>query len=163
MKLEYKWISVVVLAVVVGVVYVYFRQPQMSDKSSDQTADETASYVAQSVIESGVGARVGAVVVSGSANQTVKYTQLVKEYEGRRIQFDMTCQATPPNTTYKNNTKILFDNRSGDARVITIGGVQYNFPGYGYKVLNISGAKLPAKVSFDCGAAINVGSILIQK
>lgn len=152
-----------VLAVVVGVVFVYFRQPQISDQSSDQAADEAASYVTQSVVESGVDASAGAVVVSGSANQTVKYTQLVKEYEGRRIQFDMMCQATLPNTTVKNNTRVMFDNRSGDARVITIGGVQYNFPGYGYKILNISGAKLPARVSFDCGAAVNVGSILIQK
>lgn len=95
-----------------------------------------------------------------SSSQT--YTQLVKEYEGRRIQFDINCQAIPSNITYKNGTKVMFDNRSGDARVITIGGVQYNFLGYGYKTLTLSSPTLPKTLLLSCGAAVNVGQILLQ-
>lgn len=159
MKLERKWIIVVVLVGVVAILFVFSRNYKKVADVADKPSDLT---IEQKILEEGVSVSRGAVVTSGTATQTVKYTQLMKDYEGRRIQFDMTCQAIPPNTTYKNNTKIMFDNRSGDARVITIGGVQYNFPGYGYKILNISGAKLPARVSFNCGAAVNVGGILIQ-
>lgn len=91
------------------------------------------------------------------------YTQLVKEYEGRRIQFDINCQAIPNNITYKNGTKVMFDNRSGDARVITIGGVQYNFSGYGYKTLTLSSPVLPKTLLLSCGGAVNVGQILLQQ
>lgn len=161
MKMERKWIMVMALVVVVTALFFLMKKPKVAYEPDDSSYISVDSSLNQSILEEGVS--VSAVVGSGTANQTVKYTQLVKDYEGRRIQFDMTCQAIPPSTTYKNNTKIMFDNRSGDARIITIGGVKYNFPGYGYKILNISGSKLPAKVSFNCGAAVNVGSILIQK
>lgn len=152
MKLEIKWVVVIALVVAVAAFFVFIKKDKFTDESADLSVD-------QSVLEEGVGA--SAVVTSGNAAQA-KYTQLVKDYEGRRVQFDIGCQALVPNTTYKNNTKIMFDNRSGDARIITIGGVEYNFPGFGYKILNISGSNLPARVSFDCGSAVNVGGILIQ-
>lgn len=91
------------------------------------------------------------------------YTNLVKEYEGRRIQFDINCQAIPSNVTYKNGTKVMFDNRSGDARIIIVGGVQYNVGGYGYKILTLSSPTLPKTLLLSCGSAVNVGQILLQK
>lgn len=158
MGLKYNKWTILISLVVVAVVAFMFNQK----RGSDEVVDELSPTPSVSIIK-GVNRIKSAVVDSGTADQTAKYTQLIKDYEGRRIQFDIRCQAIPPNTTYKNNTKIMFDNRSGDTRVITIGGVKYNFPGYGYKILNIYGSELPASVSFDCGTAINVGSILIQK
>ncbi len=99
----------------------------------------------------------------GTANQTQTYTKLTAEYKDRRIQFDIRCQSIPSNVTYKNGTKVMFDNRSGDARIITIGGVQYNFPGYGYKILTLSSPNLPKNLLLSCGAAVNVGQILLQR
>lgn len=104
-----------------------------------------------------------ATVKSGTANQAQTYTRLVTEYKDRRIQFDMRCQAVPSNITYKNGTQVMFDNRSGDARVITIGGVKYNFPGYGYKIITLSSQTLPKNILLSCGAAVNVGQVLLQK
>ena len=159
MKIERKWMIVIVVLVAVVALFFLTKKPKVVyDLFNPYPAVD--STLNQSVVEEGIS--VSAVVGSGTANQTIKYTQLVKDYEGRRIQFDINCQAIPANTTYKNNTKIMFDNRSGDARTFVIGGVKYNFPGYGYKILNISGSNLPAKVSFNCGSAVNVGSILIQ-
>jgi hypothetical protein len=104
-----------------------------------------------------------APVKAGTANQTQTYTQLVSQYKDRRIQFDARCQAIPSNVTYKNGTSVMFDNRSGDARIITIGGVKYNFAGYGYKVITLSNPSLPKTLLLSCGAAVNVGQILLQK
>ncbi|MEK7604089.1 MAG: hypothetical protein AAB461_03180 [Patescibacteria group bacterium] len=159
MNLKYnKWTILISLVVVAAVAFIFSQK-----RETDEVIDELSPTPSVLIIEEVVNRGKSAVVDSGTADQTAKYTQLIKDYEGRRVQFDIRCQAIPPNTTYKNNTKVMFDNRSGDARVITIGGVKYNFPGYGYKILNIYGSKLPASVSFDCGAAVNVGSILIQK
>ncbi len=101
--------------------------------------------------------------LSGTANQTQTYTKLVAQYSTRRIQFDALCQAIPKNPTYKNGTQVMFDNRSGDARTITIGGVKYYFPGYGYKILTMYSSTLPKTIYLSCGTAVNVGQILLQK
>ena len=162
-----KWI---VIAVVVAVsVWFIWRDNGENLISPEESAVENGNTGDDNVANDSGGSKINvsksAIVFSGTAEDTEKYSQLIKEYNGWRIQFDIRCQASPTNITVKNNTKVMFDNRSGDPRTITIGGVKYNFPGYGYKVLNISGDKnaLPAKVTYNCGSALNTGSILIQK
>jgi len=91
------------------------------------------------------------------------YTDLVAQYEGRRIQFDKTCQAIPSSLVLKNGTKVMFDNRSGDARMITVGAIQYSFSGYGWRLITLSSPTLPATIGINCGSAIYVGSITLQK
>lgn len=90
------------------------------------------------------------------------YGDLVKEYEGRRIQFDQRCQAVPSNVTYKSGTSIMLDNRSGDARNIKVGNDVHLLSGYGYKIVTLSGTPLPKEVLLSCGSAGNVGKILLQ-
>ncbi len=101
--------------------------------------------------------------ISGTAQQTQAYSEVIKQYVGRQIQFDVNCQAIPTQTTFKNGTALMFDNRSGDARTIKIGDVSYAFPGYGYKILTLSSSTLPKTLNLNCGSAVNVGSILIQR
>jgi hypothetical protein len=91
------------------------------------------------------------------------YGDAVRLYADRRIQFDMYCQANPLNNTYKNGTNIMLDNRSGDARIITVNGVQYPVAGYGWKIITLSSKTLPATWAVDCGSARNVSKILIQQ
>lgn len=90
------------------------------------------------------------------------YTVLVQEYADRRIQFGAACQATPTNSSFRSGTKIMLDNRSGDARVISVGGTKYNFPGYGYLLITLSSKTLPKTLSLNCGAAVNVGTITLN-
>ena len=155
-----------IIAIVVLAVSAWFI---WGNKDENLLPSEESVVESDNVVDNSGGSKTNvsksAVVLSGTAEDTEKYSQLVKEYSGLRIQFDIRCQASPTDITVKNNTKVMFDNRSGDPRTITIGGVKYNFPGYGYKVLNISGDKnaLPAKVTYNCGSALNTGSILIQK
>jgi hypothetical protein len=91
------------------------------------------------------------------------YGDAVKQYADRRIQFDMYCQAKPVNGTYKNGSYLMLDNRSGDARIITVNGIQYKLAGYGWTIITLSAKVLPATWAVDCGAARNVSKILIQK
>lgn len=162
MNTKYVWGAVVVIGLgLIG--WYFFRDDNTVAVNNPVESNQNLEEDDLAVEEEGAS-QTGAVVASGTASQSARYSQLVQEYEGRRIQFDALCQAIVPNTTYKNNTKIMFDNRSGDARVITIGGVAYNFPGYGYKIITVSGPsnQLPARIGFNCGTAVNVGTILIQ-
>ncbi len=109
----------------------------------------------------GTGPATG--TTSGSAYQSQTYTKLVKEYAGRRIQLDTNCQASPSYITYKNGTKIMVDSRSPESRNVTIGGVHYSFGPYAYRIITLFTKNPPATVSINCGKAVNVGTILIQK
>lgn len=100
--------------------------------------------------------------ISAQAKAEV-YSDLVKQYEGYRIQFDALCQAIPNNMTFRNGVKIMLDNRSGDARYISVGGVSHYIDGYGYKIVTISSTNLPKTLFVNCGAAVNVAQILVQQ
>ena len=108
---------------------------------------------------------VASVKATPKATKTpsgVPYTMLVQQYVGKRIQFDQYCQADPKNVTYNNRTTIMLDNRSGDARTVTVGGVAHYLAGYGYKIITLSSATLPKTLYLNCGSAVNVGQILLQ-
>lgn len=92
----------------------------------------------------------------------VNYSQLVEEYEGRRIQFDDRCQMTPVSPTFKNGTKIMLDNRSGIGKTVTINNQKYQVVGYGYQLLILSSNSLPQTMNVGCDSSVNVGKILLQ-
>lgn len=109
----------------------------------------------------------GAAVKSVAKQSTVptstkSYTELVKEYEGRRIQFDERCQVTPQGPTYKNGTSIMLDNRSASAKSVMVGGTKYDLVAYGYRVVTLSSSSLPKELAVSCGSSGNVGKILLQ-
>ena len=148
------WIIVFILAVVVAVLMLMNKRDEYASIQPTTTPTPTPA-ITKTVSKK--------MVTSGTAQQTQAYSEVVKQYVGRQIQFDVNCQAIPTQTTFKNGTAVMFDNRSGDARTIKIGDVSYSFSGYGYKILTLSSSVLPKTLSLNCGSAINVGSILIQK
>ena len=56
----------------------------------------------------------------------------------------------------------MLDNRSGDARTITLAGTKYQLSGYGYALVTLSSQSLPKEMLLSCGSAVNVGKILLQ-
>ena len=90
------------------------------------------------------------------------YSDLVKEYEGRRIQFDERCQPVPNSSTYKNGTSVMLDNRSSKPVTVKLGDKSYSLIGYGYQVVNLSSPSLPKEMTVSCGTAGNVGKVLLQ-
>ena len=101
--------------------------------------------------------------VPGSSLSNKTYTDLVKQYEGKRIQFDQNCQMIPPDLTFKNRTTLMFDNRSPISRTILIAGQAHFFPGYGYKILTLQSPILPATLVFGCDDIPAIGKILLQQ
>ena len=105
----------------------------------------------------------GSTSGTGTSKATSTYTALVAQYGSNRVQFDKLCQAIPSTPVFKTGTKVMFDNRSGDARTITIGGTRYYFPGYGYRIIKLGSTNLPATVDLGCGSAVHVGTITVEK
>jgi hypothetical protein len=99
---------------------------------------------------------------SPAPTQSLSYTQLVQAYGTNRIQFDQNCQAQPATPVFKNGTSILLDNRSNQAREITVNGTKYSLGAYGYQVVTLSSSSLPKTLGVNCNSRVNVSSILLQ-
>ncbi len=93
---------------------------------------------------------------------TRTYSQLVAAFDGKRIQFDLGCQASPQSMSLKNGTMIMLDNRAPQPRTITIGNVSYSVPASGFKLVTLNSPSLPSTQSISCNGTTNVSTILLQ-
>ncbi|MDP3731123.1 MAG: hypothetical protein Q8R34_01360 [bacterium] len=155
---KFMWVVVVIVAAV-GVYLAMGDKVDQYTNNLDSILPDSQSK-ATPVPASSVKKKAVAPVTSTPSAQA--YGQLVKEFEGRRIQFDQRCQPVPLAPTYKNGTVIMLDNRAPSARVITIGTNQYSVAGYGYQIVTVSSPSLPNELSVGCNSSGNVGKILLQ-
>ncbi|MEK7506554.1 MAG: hypothetical protein AAB566_00670 [Patescibacteria group bacterium] len=155
---KYLW----VLVIVVAAAAVYFLAGAKSQQYLGYLGLESISPSPSDTPVGTAAKKTATKVATPGPTPSQPYSQLVKEYEGRRIQFDDRCQAIPKDPTYKNGTAIMLDNRSAQVRVVTVGGVQYSLAGYGYRLLSLSSPSLPKELSISCGLVLNVGRILLQ-
>lgn len=145
--LQKKWLIILAILILIAGISDFFVLRKRALEQPQLVEEQSGLYPAK----------------GGTAEQRKVYTQTVSSFEGERIQFDERCQAIPSQLTFKNGAKVMFDNRSGDARQISIGGVGYQFPGYGYKIITLASSRLPKTLWINCGSAVNVGQILLQK
>ncbi len=158
------WIALGAIVVLI-IVVVSFRgrseeiaQPSASvSPTASPTNSPTASAVTTATPVRSTGGS------SGGSSGTLSYEDAIKKYGGTRIQFDVRCQAIPGQLTIKQGGAVMLDNRSGDARTISVGGVKHVLAGYGFKIIVPTSRTLPADLSVGCGSAINVGTIKLQK
>lgn len=97
-------------------------------------------------------------------NTSLSYSNAVRIYNGRRIQFDSNCIATPSYVVFKKGTTIMLDNRYGKARPVYLDGVKYNIGAYGFKIVTLTTtAKLPHMIKIDCGTGKNNAQIFLEQ
>ena len=151
-----KLIWLVVVVVVLAIVFIGMRKGSTINSGVTPTPNPSTTPKVSStpVVKKPVAT---ATPLLGS------YSQLVLEYGDRRVQFNNSCYMLPTTPTFKNGSKIMFDNRSSDTRTITIDGTAYTFAGYGYRVVTLSSATLPRTISINCGSLVNAGQITLQK
>lgn len=162
-KLTKKYLWILAAVVVVG--GAYFMKWNGTDQNlAGENVSPNSGLVAGPVKGSVAGSVVKPVVKKSTAIPTPSgnYTALVKEYEGRRIQFDERCQITPQSPTYKNGTSIMLDNRSASVRTVMVGATKYDLVAYGYRVVTLSSSSLPKELAVSCGSSGNVGKVLLQ-
>lgn len=93
---------------------------------------------------------------------SISYAQALVQFKDARLQLDQNCQASPNNMTFKNGAYLMVDNRASAARTVKIGST-FSINAYGFKIVQLSSATLPATWYVDCDASQNVATILIQK
>ncbi len=148
------WI-VVILVVVIGLVFW-------------ATSSSTPAPVAQNnpvvaPVTPTEDTSVGSVDI-GASSVSLSYAEALIKYKNARIQLDQNCQADSQNQkmTFKNNALLMIDNRASVARSIHLGSV-FPIKAYGFKIVKLYSAKLPATWLLDCGTRQNVATVVIEK
>lgn len=150
----------IVLAVVIVGIIIFLNSKQSvapTNPSNDNTNTTT------NTAPTGNTAKPATKPANTQNTITTSYQEMVKKYEGRRIQFNEWCQATPSSQTYKNGTQIMFDNRGSKATTLTIDGVAYPTSAYTYRLITLSSKTLPHTVIVNCGAQNNVAQLTLQQ
>ncbi len=101
-------------------------------------------------------------VDASAPGASISYAQALVKYKNARLQLDKICQASPDKMTFKNGANLMVDNRAPVARTVKVGSV-FPLKAYGFKIVNLSSATLPATWYVDCDKSQNVSTILIQK
>lgn len=91
------------------------------------------------------------------------YDAAVRQFEGRRIQFNAECSAIPSQATYKSGTSLMLDNRAGHAQTVLFNLQRYTIQAYDYVIVSAVADYTPAVTYIDCGQKQNVAKITIQK
>lgn len=131
----------------------------VSDDESDESATPTPTQNTTTQTQNRTNTTTTTTTTNKGTTSGPSYEQLVAQYDkaGTRIQFDIACQAKPNQITVVRGTSIMLDNRSGDARWISVGSTGYNIPGLSYRIFPIN-----STASINCGSAVNVGQIIVQ-
>jgi hypothetical protein len=155
------WIWIVVIVLVVGGILIAVK---MNKSETNVAVVETPTPDALQVTEDTSAGSIDMPAKTGVAPVTISYVNALAKYKDSRIQLapGTTCAASPSNVTYKNGTTIMIDNRAPVARTLKI-GVTYSVKGYGFKLIKLSSAKVPATWLVDCDGQQNVATILLQK
>ncbi len=103
----------------------------------------------------------------GSVNTAVpvaplSYQEALNKYADARIQIGVSCQVTPANSTYKNGTTLMLDNRTSESKDIKL-GTAFSIAPYSFKLVKLESANLPATWLMDCDNMRNVATVFIQK
>ncbi len=93
---------------------------------------------------------------------SIRYANALIKYKDARLQLDKNCQASPDKMTFKNGSYMMVDNRAPVSRTVKLGSV-FILPAYGFKIVQLSSATLPATWLVDCDKSQNVATITIQK
>jgi len=152
-----KWLlGIVAVAIIIVIVIVAEKRKN--------TGSDSMSSVSPSASASPSVSAVTSQKPIVTAKLPASYSEAIKQYEGKRIQFDTACQASPTKMVLKAGTTIMLDNRSSVKRIISIGATKYTVIAWGYYIMTPRGTgALPQTILVDCGASQNVATLLIQK
>jgi len=152
------WIIVIIVLIILGIVVATRDSADDSGLEEGLTPTLTDKQTQQPSSTTGPGT----TRKTPAPKPSLSYEAALVQYKNLRIQFDANCQASPSSFTINNGTNVMFDNRSGDARWISVGGVGYEIAGYGFRIVYIKATTTPHTFPLGCGSAVNVGSILVQ-
>ncbi len=106
------------------------------------------------------------------ASDSRSYTNLVKLFDGKLIDFDAGCQARQSDIIIKNGQEVLIHNASGgnsngNANAshpirVTIANIAYDIAADGFKIVRVVATTVPKKYGITCNGNTNVATITVQ-
>ncbi|MFA6534082.1 MAG: hypothetical protein WCT37_02810 [Patescibacteria group bacterium] len=147
-------VAILVIAVIVGVVYYELNKEQLPPSPIN---------MADNQVEILVGTEKTGVVLAPKTEAGLSYQQVVDKYKGYRFQFNDQCATIPSTQTFKNGTRVMFDNRTAEQKTIALDGKGYTIGSYGFIILPLSARTLPHTIKVDCDQQYNTAQIYLQK
>ncbi len=155
------WIGVVIGLVIltVALFFIFRSKSTVTTSFNAPATDNTTALEPSSTLDTS-----GSTTTTGGAQQiSISYADALVKYADRRIQLDKSCQAFPNTVTYKDNTGIMIDNRSPEARTIKI-GTTFTIKAWGFKIFVLPDVYLKSKtILVDCDSQQNVATVLVQE
>jgi hypothetical protein len=148
------WIGILVVLVVLVLGYFLMRSPARDMEQTKNAEESTVSI--EDTTNGSVNAKTSTNAVS------ISYDKALLKYKDARIQFDRYCGAIPDKMTFKVGSEIMLDNRAGVSRIIKI-GTPYTIKPWGFKIVKLTGTKLPTTYMIDCDGQQNVSTVTVQK
>lgn len=88
---------------------------------------------------------------TGGSHPGLSYSQAVRLYVDRHMQFGTDCSASPDSLFIQSGATVMFDNLSTTGRYIGLDGVRYYLRARDFRILELSSPRLPNKVEISCG------------
>ena len=154
---------IVALLMVGGGIWSSMRTPSSVDGNSDEITNETDDNIEEEIPQ-GTPSNTPATPTQTSKNANLAYSDAVRLYANRRLQFDSNCIVTPYYVVFKKGTTIMLDNRYEKPRTVSLDGVVYKLPAYGFKLVTLTSTKkLPYTMKIDCGNGKNNAQIFLEQ
>jgi hypothetical protein len=162
-KMETNWLIGIGLIVVVVICLLYWLISS-SNTPSTVTVNTPAPVTPVVVPPTPTEDITPGSVDSGAGAATIAYSDALVKYANARLQLDDNCQADSQSQrmTFRNGSLLMIDNRSDLPRTVHIGSV-FTVKAYGFKIIKLSSATLPATWLVDCDSSQNVATIILQK
>lgn len=160
---KYKRLSwlLAVLVVLVFVLWSNYRKQTISSITSSPSPSPSVDF---SPI---VKAKFRANKNQKNSGPTLSYQEALGLYGDWRVQFDSSCRALPAHLVVKTGSKIMFDNRTSDAKAVNIDGKIHTFPGYGFQIITLASQNPFHEFNLDCQSisnqSENTNTILVQQ
>jgi len=149
----------ILVGVVVVILVVWLLQKKVPVPYTYQTPNPSVSVVSKPGTKGGATGTV-------PSTQSATYQELLKQYEGKVVQFDNLCHGTPGQMVVKTGSKVLLDNRSNITLEIGLDNQSYSLAPYHYQIATMSSKKLPYSLGIDCksknGSNTNTTTVQIQ-
>lgn len=132
--------GIVILVVIIGIV-VLSKDTTSPTSNNKQTASPTPSG----------SASTNKTTPKKTTTPNLDYSQMIQLYEGKRVQFNDFCTATPSQMVVKKGTKVMLDNRSKISKTLKLDTGTITLPGYGWQIITATtNNSLPYNFSVDC-------------
>lgn len=153
MKKNYKWIIVIAVVLLGGLLIWQIQKPGATEYSGSTNGENSEDSLQKN---SEIPVVTPSPTASGSPAQTsakLSYGEAIKKYS-YRIQF-VNCGGNPGSISLKRNLPLMLDNRDAKAHTLKVAGKSYSIKAYDYALAYI-GTEGTYNLTCDGGGAASV-------